>query len=252
MDVYMRRRLVAGGVLAGVVLLIIVLVAGGGDDNGESDDVQEIGATGGGLLALSTEELADRADLICANADAAIEGIEATDNVQLIREQVAIETDALNQLRALQTEDVDPQYTEFLDERERYLNLLQQQALATEREDDAAVVELEDRVDAALADAQDAAETFGLEECAGAGGDGGAGGGAGGEETAATEDTGGIEVAPTPTAPVPEPTTPAPETTTPAPTAPDTGGGAATPAPAPDTGGDTGDGTGGTGGITPG
>lgn len=237
----MRRRLVAGGVLAAVVLVIIALVAGGGDDDEPTDDVTTIGATGDGVAALTGEQLADQADLICADADAALEDVDATDSTELIQREVAIATDELNQLRTLQTGDVDPAYADFIDALDRRLDLLQKQALATEREDDAAVVELEEKVDAAAADAEDAADSLGFEECAGIGaGDG--------EETADTGETGGTTPAPT-TPTTPAPTTPEP--TTPAPTAPpDTGGGATTPAPttpAPEDGGDTD----GTGGITP-
>ena len=234
MDVYQRRRLVALGGLAAVVVLIGAVVAGGDDDDEPEAPVTTIGATGPGLTSLPKREFIDQADSICAETDAALEGIGTANPTRAARQEAELATAELEQLQTLPPPEKDAEtFDVFLAALEEQSRTLADRRLAAERADDAALAEIDAAAATAQADAEAAAEEFGFEVC----GDPSA--------TADTEaDTGGAAV-PAPTAPAPTETVPAPTTPTPSPVTPE-GGATPTPTPPADTGDDSG-----SGGVSP-
>ena len=257
MDVYQRRRLVALSAIAGVFIIFVLLIRScGGDD--EEPQPLAAGASGAsgvaGPTVLAQVDYIAQADSICLEANTSFASVDESDPVQADNDRAEILAGELQQLQTLPppdaaTEDLD----KFLGALQTQSAAYQDRATASERGDDAQVVELDATIDEADADAAKAARAFGFNVCGdlskvGDTSDGGGGGGGGGGEDVSepSTDTGGT-VTPT------EPVTPA--TTTPVPVEPpptDTaGGGTATPAPpAPTEGTDTG-GDAGSGGVSP-
>lgn len=243
----MRRRLVALGGIGAVLLIIIVAIASAGGDDDEQTPITTVGgATGPAQATLPKADVIDQADAICAESNSALASVEAEaggDQTALAAEQTDIVGGQLSQLQTL------PAPEEGAGAFDRYLRALQDQVdalngreQALDRGDDAAVAELEGTLETAEADAQAAAEDFGLEAC----GDPTATATTGAGEEPTTEEA--APVTPVPEAVAPAPVEPAP-TTPPAPAGTE-GGGATLDG---DTGADTGGGGGGdTGGVSPG
>lgn len=220
------------GVVALMLAIAALAVGCGGDD--EPTTTVDNGPTGptGPTGFSSKDEFIERADAICAESNAAIanlssgsvpEGVQADQELDITEGQV-------NSLDSLGTPPEDERtYDEFLSAMEEVVSGLERQQLAAERGEDTSAVSAE--VEAARAQASEAAEEFGFEEC-GQEGEALDGGGEEGED--------GVAELPAPApapAPAPEPT-PAPAP------APPSGG---TGQPAPDDGG----GGGASGGVSP-
>jgi hypothetical protein len=217
----------------------LVSIACGGDDDAPIVPVQ---TTTSDVTALDQDEFVDEADAICAEAYAAIASTstEASDTTSQVSSERELYESLVDQLEGLGPAPQDEgTFVDFVQALERVVEALDKQELAAEREDAAAVDELSVEVDSAVADAQAAADEYGLKDCAQ-------------EGEAPLTDTGGAGsdagVAPAPVepaapvAPAPAPAEPAPAPAEPAP--------APAPAPAPPSGG-----TGGTppssGGVSP-
>jgi hypothetical protein len=229
MDVYQRRRLVALSAIAGVFVLIVVVIASaGGDDEPEAPITTVGGTTDQTAAAIPKADYIDDADAICSEVNSALASIDATDQAEVAAEELDLISSELQQLQSLNPPDSDEDLAnDFLRALQDQVEALEGRQLALEREDDSALVNIEDDLSAAEVDAQAAAADFGFEVC-------------GNPDETGTEtgtDTGGVE--PAPVEPAPAPVEPAP--TEPAPTAPPADGGT----------GDGGGGGGGTGGVSP-
>jgi hypothetical protein len=248
MDVYQRRRLVALSALAGVFIILVLLIKScGGDD----ESTTPLPATGTSTppTALTQDAYVSQADEICRETNTSISEIDTSDTNQAAEDQGTAIASELNSLQTLPPPtDGQDQLDSFLQALQTQVNLYEQRTTAVERGDDAAVSEIDSKIDNAEAKAESAASDFGFEAC----GDfsktsqsaGGGGGGGGGTE-ATTETTSGTGGTVVPTTEVPTTTTPPATTTPPVTGAPPTETGTAPPSD----GGGTG--TGASGGVTP-
>jgi hypothetical protein len=211
------RRLVLP--LGGIILFVVIVaaIASGGDDN--SSSVTPISTTTTTPTTLSTADLIDQADSICAEANAALASVDATgDSATAAATEESILQSELDSLQALGAPETGvAAFNSYLGALQAQVDAVHRKNLATDRGDDTALAAAEGDLTAAEAEAATAADDFGLKEC-------------GGGTT-----TGGTGTATTPTSTVPT-TTPATTPTTP------TGGTGG------DTGGSTGTGGGGSGG----
>jgi hypothetical protein len=216
------------------------LVACGGDDDAPIVPVQ---TTTSDVTALDEEEFVDQADAICAEAYAAIAAVSAeeSDTASQVSSQRDLYESLLDQLEGLGPPPEDAgAFDDFTQALQRVVDALDKQELAAEREDTASVDELALEVDTAVADAQAAADDFGLKDCAREGDIPVTGTGAGG-------DTGEAPAPAAPATPAPAEPAPAPAEPAPAPVEP-----APAPAePAPPSGGTGGTSPGGSGGVSP-
>jgi hypothetical protein len=215
------------------------LVACGGDNDAPIVPVQ---TTTEDVTALDQDEFVDEADAICAEAYAAVASVatEATGEASQVTEQRDLYESLLEQLEGLGPPPQDEgTFDDFTQALQRVIDALDKQELAAEREDTAAVEELALEVDSAVADAQAAADEYGLKDCAQ-------------EGEAPTTDTGagaGTDTGAAPAPVEPAPTEPAPAAPAPAPAEPAPA--PAEPAPAPPSGGTGGTEPGGSGGVSP-
>jgi hypothetical protein len=207
----------------------LAVAACGGDDDAPIVPVQ---TTTEDVTALDQDEFVEEADAICAEAYAAVESVaaEASDATSQVSRQRELYESLLDQLDGLGPPPQDEgTFEDFTDALQSVVDALDKQELAAEREDTAAVDELSLEVDAAVSEAQTAADDYGLKDCAQ-------------EGEATVTDTGGTgaeapaapaaPTAPAPAAPAPvepapvepAPAEPAPAPAQPAPPADDTGG----------------------------
>jgi hypothetical protein len=229
----MRPRFVAIALLLGAFCAGAV-VACGGDDDTPITPVPT--TTAPSDQATSKSDFIDEADAVCEEANAAIASLGQTsagDPSTQISQQKDIVDGVIDQIDSLGAPSEDEStLDDFIDALEELSNVLDKQELAAERDDSAALSELEAEATGVRADLATAAAEYGFKEC-------------GQEGTAQTDTgTGDTGAGTAPAAPVePAPATP---TTPPAtPTAP-------APAPAPPSGGTGGDTGGDTGGTAPG
>ena len=259
MDVYQRRRLVALSVIAGIFILFVLLIRScGGDDETTPEPLAGAsGASGAaGVTVLSVDDYVAQADPICLEANTSLADVDESDPVQADSDKAQIVASELQQLQTLPAPDGNTgDLEDFLSALEKQSAAYDDRSTASERGDDATVVELDATIDKAAGQAEKAAKSFGFEVCGDTSKVGESDAASGGDETT-TEDT-ATDTATDTGAVAPAPVTPT--TTTPVPVAPptDDAGGAATPAPAPaptDTGGAGDGGTGGSsssGGVSP-
>jgi hypothetical protein len=169
MDVYARRRLVAGVAVVGVLVVIIVAIASaGGDDDDEITPVEGVG--GGSAGSASKSEFIDEADSICAEANAAVANLAASPaaNVPelLAEQQYEYARGELEQLQTLTPPEddrsaLDRFYTALRDQ----IDVLRKQQLAIQRGDDDALAEVSEELPAADAEVRAAAADYGFDEC---------------------------------------------------------------------------------------
>jgi hypothetical protein len=264
MDVYARRRLVAGLVAVGTLVVIIVAIASaGGGDDGEPSAVE--GVNGGDESAVSKNQFIREADEICAEANAAIAslsaGAAAEDPELLSQQQYEYTSSELEQLRTLTPPDEDrAALNRFYTALRGQIDVLNAQALAIQRGDDTALADVSTELSAAQAELRAAAADYGFEECGREGEpptdadaavaptDVAEAPAVGPEAPAETEPAAPVEAPPAEVAPAPAPT----DTDTGATTEPpaDTSGGAVEPPPTePSDGGGTAPAD--TGGVSP-
>jgi hypothetical protein len=231
-DVYQRRRLVALSSVVGVFVLVVLIVSGGGDDEGVAPVTAATGPTGvQEVEPLAKGEYIAQADAICTEANASLEGDEAEDLAQAAQRETRIMARQLRNLRQLPPPRRDRNLANsYLRALRAQVDGLRDRQLALERDDGAALVEVDARLAEAESEAQEAASEFGFEVC----GNPEAGPAVGPEtvEPAAPAEPVPAEPAPAEPAPVPAPVEPAP----------------AAPGADPDTGGVD---PGGTGGVSP-
>lgn len=236
MDVYQRRRLVALSAVVGVFVVVVLAVASGGDD-GATEVSAVTGATGQqGPPTLGKRAYIQRADRICAEANASLQTIDGIDLEQAAQTESRVITDQLQRLRALPPPERDRNLANaYLRALRTQVDALRDRGLALERDDDAALVEIDAALASAEERAQAAAAELGLELCSDPAASG------------ASDDELDVPVEPAPVEPAPtEPATPVePAPVDPAPAAPDDGG-----TVDPDTGGVVPDG-GSSGGVSP-
>ena len=259
MDVYARRRLVAGLVVVGVLVAIIVAIASaGGDDDDSVSPVEGVG--GGDDASVSKSEFISEADAICAEANAAIASLSASpvadDPALLAEQQYEYTRGQLEQLQTLTPPEGDRSrlnafYTALRDQ----IEVLNKQQLATQRADDAALAEVSTELPDAQAELRAAAADYGFQDC-GKEGEPPTDADAGAAPTDVTGAPAVVPETPTETAPAAPVETPPAEAPAPAPTdtgtvaPPETGGGTGEPAaPAPPDSGGTAPGS--SGGVSP-
>jgi hypothetical protein len=169
MDVYARRRLVAGLVAVGTLVVIIVAIASaGGGDDGEPSAVEGVNA--GDESAVSKNQFIREADEICAEANAAIAslsaGAAAEDPELLSQQQYEYTSSELEQLRTLTPPDEDrAALNRFYTALRGQIDVLNAQALAIQRGDDTALADVSTELSAAQAELRAAAADYGFEEC---------------------------------------------------------------------------------------
>jgi peptidoglycan DL-endopeptidase CwlO len=239
----MRPRYAAIALLLGAFCAGVVVACGGDDD---APITPTVVTTGPSDQAASKSDFIDEADAVCEEANAAIASLDQTsagDASTQVSEEKDIVDGVIDQIDSLGAPSEDEAtLDDFIDALEELSDMLDKQQLAAERNDTAALSELETEATAVRADVATVAEEYGFKQCGQEGeaptatgtGDTGAGTVPGGEAAP-------VEPAPAPAAPA-TPTVPAP-TPAPAPAPPSSGG----------TGGDTG-GTapgGGSGGVSP-
>jgi hypothetical protein len=232
--------------LAGISMLIAaaVLSACGGDDEAPVIPVETTptGATG---AQLDQDEFVDEADSLCAEANTALASIsttgEAGTQAAAIAEQSDIYDGLIDDIDALGPPPEDETtLDDYLDALASVVDSLDQQELAAERGETDQVESLAADIDAAEAEAQAAADDFGLRDCAEEG-----------DTTSTDTDTGSTDTGSSDPGAAPAPVTPtAPAPTTPAPAPAPEPAPAPTPAP-PTDGGDTGGTEPGSGGVSP-
>jgi hypothetical protein len=241
MDVYARRRLVAGLVAVSALVVIIVAIASaGGDDDGGTAPVE--GVNGGDESAVSKSQFIREADETCAEANAAIASLSAgaaADDPELLAEQQYEYTRSeLEQLRTLTPPDEDRSaLNRFYTALRAQIDVLNEQQLAIQRADDAAHADVSTELPAAQAELRAAAADYGFEEC-GREGEPPTDADAAGAAPDVTEEPAVVPEAPVetePAAPVEAP--PAEVAPAPAPTDTDTDTGATTEPPADTSGG---------------
>jgi hypothetical protein len=245
----MGLKYVALAVVGGALCAAGIVACGGDDDA----PIVPVETTTAPVEALSQEEFIKEADAVCEEANAAIANLTQTTATggasQQAGEREIVEGE-LDQIQDLGAPNQDETtLNEFIDAREKLVDNLDKQDLAAQRDDTAALAELEAEESTIRGEALAAADEYGFKQCGEEGEattDTAAGGTAAGSDTG----TGVPAPAPAPTAPAaPAPTAPAPAA--PAPVAP----APAAPAPAPPSGGTgtggTGGGTGGSGGVSP-
>lgn len=224
MDVYQRRRLVALSAIAVVFILFVLLIRSCGGDDPQTPVTPVAGATGtAGATVLAQADYIGEGDAICLEANTSLAGVDASDAVQAATDQSEILTSELQQLQTLPPpDDGTDKLDKFLSKVESQAAAYGDKATAAERGDDAAVVEIDANIEAAAADAADAADAFGFKVCGDPSKVGESDtGGSSSSSSDSTTDTGGTE-------PSSEPITPATTTTPVAPVtpAPSDGGGA--------------------------
>lgn len=169
MDVYARRRLVAGLAAVGALVVIIVAIASaGGDDDGGITPVEEV--NGGGESAGSKSQFIREADAICAEANAAIAslsaGAAAEDPELLAEQQYEYTRSELEQLQTLTPPEGDrAALNRFYAALREQIDVLYKQQLAIQRADDTALADVSTELPAAQAELRAAAADYGFEEC---------------------------------------------------------------------------------------
>ena len=233
MDVYQRRRLVAGGGLVAFVSVVVIAVGGGGDDEAPVTTVGASGVSGATGVGgpLSKGAFVDRADGICAEANAAAANLSAEGGET--DPELEIRLGELDQLEQLSPPQEDQRHLRaFLSAQRDLVDALERRQLANERNDTTALGAVETEIATAESEAKDAAMEYGFEECG---------------SFDAPEDAGDVATDPT-EVPAPAPA-PAPAPVEPAPTTPAPAPAPAAPAPPAD------DGSGGvspeSGGVSP-
>jgi hypothetical protein len=169
MDVYARRRLVAGLVAVGALVVIIIAIASaGGDDDGDVAPVESV--NGGDKGAVSKSGFITEADARCAEANAGIAALSAgpaADDPELLAEQQYEYTrNELEQLRTLTPPDEDRSalnrfYTALRDQ----IDVLNKQQVAIQRADDTALADVSTELPAAQAEVRAAAAGYGFKQC---------------------------------------------------------------------------------------
>jgi hypothetical protein len=237
--------------LAGVFLATALAAAGCG--GGSSAPIQTIqgasGASGaGGASALTKSQFVKQADQICSEANAALSSlqsatlsgnakVQATQELQIVRSQ-------LDSLQSLTPPNQDQATLKS------YVSALSDQVKALMRKRDAAdhgadTSSADAEAANAQSNAQSAARSYGLKDCA-----------KGGTQNAGTTTTqGGVTTTPVPTTPAPTTTVPTTPTTVapaaPAPPSGGTGGAGGGTSGGGTAGGGASGGTGGSGGVSP-
>lgn len=224
----------------GVLAALLVAGCGGGGDETETTTptVEE-------PAALTEEELIEEGDGICAEVNAAVGALSAseTDEASPTGDSEKIANLYLGMVERLQ--DLGPpegdggDYAKFMEAAEELGKVEGELKLAAEREDVAGVEEKGGEAAAALENFQSQAAIYGFEDCSDEPGlPTPAGGGAGGEEFEGGESEGGVEPEPEYEEPAPEEEI-VPEEEA-APETGGAGGGPEAPEPAPEAGGESG------------
>ena len=249
MDVYQRRRLVALSAIAAVFVVIVLLIRSCGGDDEETPTAPLAGATGlGGATSQSQAGYIDQADAICLEANTLIADIDSAEPLAAAAEEAQAVEGELQQLQTLLPPDEgEEDLDKFLSQLGKLYELLQDQVTATEREDDAAIADLDAEIEEAERKVARAAEDFGFDTCGNPEAVGESTSGGEETDTDTETDTGGTEATAPPATTTPTVTTP--PTTPPADTG--TEGGVGTAPPPADTGTDTGGTDSSSGGVSP-
>jgi len=214
-------------IAAAAASLVTLGAAGcGGDDS----TIQSISTTPSGTTtsSVTTDEFITAADARCAEANSAIANLstDAASTSTSVDQQLSITKETLSYLKGLGSpEDPDGSLADFYSAMQEQIKVLKQQQQALASGDTAAADALDTQLGQAESDAEDAASSFGFEDCGGEGS-------SLGDSTGVTTTPGASSGTPTPTTTPSAPATPTPVTP------PSTGG----------TGNTGGTGTGGTGG----
>jgi hypothetical protein len=221
----------------GVLAALLVAGCGGGGDETETTTTPTVEEP----AALTEEELIEQGDGICAEVNAAVGALSASESEEASAtgdsEKIAnLYLGMVERLQELGTPEGDSgDYAKFMEAAEELAKVEGELKLAAEREDVAAVEEKGQEAAGALEEFQSQAAIYGFEDCSDEPGapavDGGPATG-GGEEFEGDEFEGGVEVEPEYEEPAPEEEV-APETG-------GAGGGPEAPEPAPETGGESG------------
>jgi hypothetical protein len=163
------KRLIAG--IAGVAAAAS-LAACGGDDDAPIVPVQ---TTTTPVSQLSQNEFINQADSICEESNAALASLSTSGSgselASTISEQQDVYSGMADQIDALGPPPEDEEtLADYLDALDAVVDTLDKQHLAAERDDTSQVEALSTDVDSAVSDAQQAADDFGLKECAQPGG----------------------------------------------------------------------------------
>ena len=232
-------------ILLALAALVALLVAGCGGGGGETETTTT--PTIEEPTALTKEELITQGDGICAEVNAAVGALSASESEEESAgedsEKVAnLYVGMVERLEDLGApEPADAEYESFIEATEELGQVEADLKLAAEREDVAALEEKGQEAAAALEEFQTQAAAYGFEKCSAEPGlppavDGGPT--TNGEGVEGGEEEGGVEVEPEYEEPAPEEEI-VPEEEV----APETGGAGGapeTPAPAPETGGESG------------
>ncbi|HVD41271.1 MAG TPA: hypothetical protein VNC16_09755 [Solirubrobacterales bacterium] len=228
-------------VLAVLAALLIAGCGGGGDDT-ETTTAPTVEEP----AALTEEELIEEGDGICAEVNAAVGALSASESEEASAagdsEKIAnLYLGMVERLQELGTPEGDSgDYAKFMEAAEELAKVEGELKLAAEREDVATAEEKGQEAASALEEFQSQAAIYGFEDCSDEPGlPTPAGGGTpGGEEFEGEEAEGGVEVEPEYEEPAPEEEI-VPEEEV-APETGGAGGGPEAPEPAPETGGESG------------
>jgi hypothetical protein len=146
-------------------LLAVLAIAGCGGDDGEETTAP---ATPPPVetTALSKEELLAQGDAICAEVNAAVGALASTEAGGESTEAAELYVGMVDRLQDLgPPSEEDPAYGEFIGDAEELAQAESDVELAAERGDEEGLVSAEAEADDALSSFQEAASSYGFEQC---------------------------------------------------------------------------------------
>jgi hypothetical protein len=155
-----------GKALIAPALLTALALAGCGGGGGEETTVASV-PTVEESPKLSKQELIQQGDSICAEVNAAVGTVDASEagTADQVSQAADLYSGMVERIKALGTPEEDAGYTEFTEAADALAQAESDAQLASERGDEAALAEAESNVEVALESFEEAAGSYGFEDC---------------------------------------------------------------------------------------